>query len=200
MYEQSSGWKAYYCEPDPKKRRKMLDELFETEPDDGANMYRLRLWEARYLDPKHPGAEVDRFLFQFVNMIQLYRTARLYRKSAIRQITRAFQEMLFSEAAACGAAGEGALYWELRNAAARYLKTCEASGYNRAVFGMVPSSDFGRRNRVCQEIWEMTRGLAARTGMEQEMQLWNRAVLDAYSQFDYSAQGRLAAYESGKKK
>lgn len=196
MYELSPGWEVYYREDDPKRRRGMLDEMFTAEADDGANMFRLRLWEARHLDAKQPKAEVDRFLFQFVNLIQVYRTARMFRRNAARQVEQAMREMLLPEAEAYGVAGECAVYWELRNAAVRYLKICESPAYNRALFGMVASKDSAKRIRVCQEIWEMTRGLADRTGMEQQMQIWNRAVLDAYFQYDAGAQERMAEFEA----
>jgi len=194
MYEQSARWNTYYGDPDPKWRRRKLDELCMTEPDDGANAYRLRLWEARHLDAKNPGGEVDRFLFQCVNLIQVYRTARMFKKSAAKQAVKAMADMLCSEAAQYGEAGERALYWELRNAAMRYFKTCEGSGYNRGLFGMIASGDGSRRDRICREVWEMSIGLARRTGLEDEMRVWNRAVVDAYSQFEGNAQALLEAY------
>lgn len=197
MYEQSARWNEYYRELNPSYRRQMLDKLCMTEPDDGANLFRLQLWEQRHRDDGRDG-EVDRFLFQCVNLVQAYRTARWFRRSAARQTRKVLQGMLFEEAFLLGEAGERALYWELRNVAARYLKTCEGSGYNRAMFGMVASGDASRSERICREIWEMTRGLAARTGLENEMRIWNQAILDAYSMFDGNAEARMAELDRGR--
>ena len=44
--------------------------------------------------------------------------------------------------------GKKALYRELLNAAARYFKTCEASGYNRALFGLIQFGSEGRLDRI----------------------------------------------------
>ena len=193
MFEQGPCWDAFYRELDPGKRRRMLEELIQAEPDDGANRYRQMLLEARH-GAKKAGAEVDRFLFQFVNLVQLYRSSKLFRGSARRETEKMMRELLWTEAAQYGEAGERALYWELRNAAMRYFKTCEGSLYNRALFGMVPSSDAGRKERVSKEVWQMTDGICGRTGLDAEMMLWKRAVLDAYCQFDSDGPGRLAKH------
>lgn len=186
MYEQPAKWNECYSELDPKKRREMLETLCMTEPDDGANEYRLRLYKVRHIDEKS-GREVDRFLFQCVNFIYLYNSSRLFRRSAEKEIRRTFKELLFEEASIYGEAGERALYWEIRNTALRYLSTCNAPGYNRAFFGLVRSNESGRKERICKDIWRMSRGLAQRVGLKDYMRVWNDAVVHAY----------LASYEGG---
>ena len=194
MFEQGACWHEFYRELDPGRRRRMLEELFRAEPDDGANRYRLMLLEARHGGAKKDGAEVDRFLFQFVNLVQVYRSGKLFRKNARRETEKLMRELLWTEAAQYGEAGERALYWELRNAAMRYFKTCEGSLYNRGLFGLVPSGDADRKDRVSREVWQMTEGLCGITGLEAELTLWNRAVADAYCQFDDKGSDRLAKY------
>ena len=198
MYEQNARWNSFYRETDPARRRTMLTELMKTEPDDGANMYRYALLDARHGAKKHEQGEIDRYLFQFVNMVQVYRSARIFRKSAAREILKTMRELKWSDAPLYGEAGERALYWELRNAAARFFKTCESPQFNRSLFGMVASGDAGRQNRVCEEVWQMTRGLSERTGLHDELRIWNAAVTDAYCQFDGGAMERLAAYKPRK--
>jgi len=176
-------------------RRRMLDELSMLEGDDGANMYRLQLWDARHASKTGTPAETDRLLFQFVNLIQVYRSARLFKRGAAKEVKKVFSEMHFSEAGYYGPAGEKALYWEIRNAAMRYFKTCEGSAYNRSLFGLIGSGEVGKRDRVCEDVWQMTRGLALRTGLDEEIRVWNQAVTDAYSQFEGNARAMLEAYE-----
>lgn len=195
MYEQSARWNAFYAEPNPVRRREMMDELFRTEPDDGANRYRRLLFNVRHGDGKNNRGELDKFLFQFVNMVQIYKSSKFFRRSAKREVQKLMHEFLWKDASMYGEAGERALYWELRNAALRYLKTCEGSGYNRALFGMMASGEEGRKERVCREIWQMTTGLSARTELGEELRIWNRAVTDAYIASDSSAYERLAAYK-----
>ena len=194
MYEQSAGWNAYYRDDDPVYRRRQLDERCMLEPDDGANRFRLWLYEARYVDPAQPGRSVDRFLFQCVNFVQLYNSARIFRRGAAKEVRASLAMMGFEEAGKYGEAGERALYWELRNAVSRYFKTCESSGYRRGVFGLVGAGE-GRLEHVCRDAWPMSLGLSRRAGLTGEMALWNRAVRDSHSLLDAGAAGRFDALE-----
>jgi len=196
MYEQNAQWNEYYRELSPERRRRMLGEM--SAQDDGANAFRLRLWEARH--GGSGGAEVDRFLFQFVSLPQTYYSASVFKKSAAREVEKAMRSLLTEEAVRQGESGERALYWEIRNAAARYFKTCESAGYNRGLFGMPASGDAGRKNRVCRDVWQMTLGLEARTGMKEALRIWNRAVLDEHARFDPDGPALLETYKSKKKK
>ncbi|MBQ8074602.1 MAG: hypothetical protein IJ237_01325 [Oscillospiraceae bacterium] len=195
MYEQSAKWNLYYQELNPGERKRLYEELKASEPDDGANAFRERIFAARHTDPARPGHEVDTFLFQCVSLIQTYHIANFFRRNAIGEVEKAFQIMLYDEASQYGEAGEKALYWELRNAAARYFKTCETSGYNRSLFGLIQSGSEGRLDRMCRDAWQITRGLAQRTGSEERMRIWNQAVLDAYLQADANGAERLKKYE-----
>ena len=179
MYEQSARWHQYYQEPDPVRRRRLLDELCMTEPDDGANEYRLQLYQARHGQQLKSGGVADRFLFHCVSFIQLYQSSRFFRRNARKEADAAMKEMLADQAAAYGEAGERALYWEMRNAAARYLKTCEGSSYNRQLFGLMASKDDGRQNRACQDMWKMGPGLAGRIDRGEAMRVWSQAMRDA---------------------
>ena len=194
MYEQSARWNEYYRELEPGRRREMLDGLCASEPDDGANDYRRQLFRARHVDAKQPGREVDRFLFTCLNFVQIWSSAKLFKKHARREVLEALGEMCADEAAQYGEAGERAFYWEIRNAAARYLKTCESAGYNRALFGMIASGDESRADRVCRDVWRMTEGLSQRVALKDELRLFNIAVRDAYYMSDPGAQRRFEAY------
>lgn len=198
MYEQSAKWNRYYQELEPKERKRLYEELKSSEPDDGANAFREQIFAARHTDPKLPGHEVDYFLFQCVSLIQTYHIANFFRRRAAEEVEKAFQLMCYDEASQYGEAGEKALYWELRNAASRYFKTCESSGYNRALFGLIHANKEGRLDRMCRDAWQITHGLARRIGQEDRMWIWNRAVLDAYLQADVGGAERLKKYEEKK--
>ena len=194
MYEQSARWNEYYRELEPKRRREQLEQLCAAEPDDGANAYRRMLFEARYVDPKQPGREVDRFLFNCLSFAQLWASARMFKKHARRETLQALQDMLADRAPAYGEAGERAFYWEIRNAAARYLMTCRDSGYNRSLFGMIASGDESRADRICRDVWRMSDGLAERLGLGDALRVWNRAVKDAYYMSDPGAERKYKQY------
>ena len=174
-------------ELEPERRRALLEELTLTEPDDGANAYRLKLFSIRHVDEKDPGKYVDRLLFQCVNFIQLYKSARFFKKSAGKEVAGVCSSFLFDEASRIGEAGERALYWELRNAASRYFKTCQSDSYGRSLFGFMRASDLGRSDRMCKDAWEMSEGLAGRVGEEKRLAIWNEAVRDSYFMTDTSA-------------
>ena len=198
MFEQSTGWNEYYRELEPRRRRAMLEALCANEADDGANEYRRALFEARHTDRKNPEREVDRVLFMCVNFMQICQSSRLFRGGAVREVRRALREQRFDQAARYGEAGEQALYWEIRNAAARYLFTCESPSYNRGLFGMAPSRDSDRQARITQDIWQMSEGITQRTGLAEELRLWNQAVLDAYCATGEDARTRFEAYSRKK--
>ena len=195
MFELPSGWKEYYSEREPKRRRGMFESLAASLPDDGANAFRAAIFRARHVDEKRQGHEVDRMLFMCVSFMQLYHTARFFRNGARREVLRSMEELRFGEAEGLGEAGMSALYWEIRNAAARYLSTCESAGYNRAMFGLMPSREGGRADRICRDIWQMTDGLARRARMESEMSVWNSAVKDAYFALGGQERERFEAYD-----
>lgn len=194
MYEQSARWNEFYRELEPDRRMAMLERLCADEPDDGANDYRRLLLRARYVDEKQPGRTVDRFLFACLSFTQLWSSARMFKKHARRETLAALDEMLSDRAARYGGAGERALYWELRNAAARYLSTCRDSGYNRTLFGLVASGEDSRADRICRDIWRMTEGLAERLDLHEALRVWNCAVRDAYFASDPGAERRYRAY------
>lgn len=133
-------------------------------------------------------------LFMCVSFLQLYKSSRLFRKGAEKEIRNTFRELAIDRADAYGDAGREACRLEMRNAAARYFKTCEHPGFNRRFFGLTASGDEGKRNRMCRDAWQMSEGLAERTGLQQEMAGWNRAVLEAYSAAEPDGQNRLREY------
>ena len=196
MFEQSAKWDEYYRELVPARRRAMLETLCASEPDDGANAYRRMLLDARHMDLKNPGHEVDRMLFMCVSFMQLCQSARVFKRSAICEVRRSMQDLNFDQAGAYGEAGTRALYWEIRNAAARYLSTCSAPGYNRGFFGLTPSREAGRQERIARDIWQMSTGLSRRTGLGEELALWNQAVLDAYCMTGESVRTQFETYDA----
>ena len=172
----------------------MLEICCGTEPDDGADAYRRLLFEKRHTDPRDPSREVDRMLFMCVNFIQLCKSARLFRKGSRKEVLESMRELGADRAADYGEAGREALYSEFRNAAVRYFKTCESASYNRRLFGLAASGDENRKERMCRDAWQMSEGLAVRTGLQAEMEVWNRAVLDAFAATGGSAREAFRAY------
>ncbi len=159
----------------------MFEACCAEEPDDGANEYRRLLFQKRHTDPRDPAHEVDYMLFMCVNFIQLCKSARVFKNGARKEVLTSMRDLGFGQTEEYGEAGREALYQEIRNAAARYFKTCESSGYNRRLFGLMSSGEDNRKDRMCRDAWQMSEGLAGRTGLQHEMKEWNRGVLDAFA-------------------
>ena len=189
----STDWAAFYRELDPGKRKELLAACSGDASEDGTERFRKQLFQARHTDPKRPEHEVDLMLFMCVNFIQLYKSARLFRKGARRDVLASFSQLQCDQAAAFGDAGQEALYLEFRNAAARYFKTCESPGYNRRFFGLAASGEENRRERMCRDAWQMSEGLARRVGLNEEMTQWNRAVSDALAATGEDAEASFRA-------
>ncbi|MCR5304104.1 MAG: hypothetical protein K6E33_06025 [Lachnospiraceae bacterium] len=195
MYEQSAGWNEYYRELEPKRRKELFEKLISEDEDDGANEFRKRLFETRYTDPKNPGQEVDRFLWQCVNFIFLFKTMRIFVKSTKKEVLKAAKELCIEDAAPFGDAGTKALYWEFRNTLKRYFMTCESSSYRRKMFGLMSASDEEKTWQKCLDAWQMSRGVSLKFGVSEELALWNEAVRDEYSCQDPEALARYESYD-----
>ena len=178
--EESALINKYYLETQPERRRELLDKILSNGRDDSVKAYMAALFESRHVDPKDPGRLVDRFLFQCVNFIQIARAHSFFKKSNLREVRKIMASMRMGEAKELGEAGEITLYRELSNTTLRYLESCGSSAYSRTLFRMMSSGDEARAHRVAKDIYEMTDGLSGKYGLEEELDIWNRAVRDTY--------------------
>lgn len=199
MYEQSARWNEYYRETDRKRRLKMRNQLFMLEPDDGANEYRKKLYECRYINPRDPEAEQDLYLWHCVNFSELGGSARLFKGRARKEILEALKQMGFSEMPEYGPEGEKALYWEIRNGVKRYFETCKDTGYRRQLFGLLSTTEEDRLRQMCKDAWNMSVGIAVHYGLEEELKLWKQAVQDQYFATDVEAAERFRKYDEEQK-
>ena len=203
MYEQSARWNEYYRETDRKKRLSLRNELFMLEADDGANEYRKKLYERRYINPKDSSQEQDLYLWNCVNFIEISRSGKLFKRHTRKEILKALKQMGFDEMPEYGPAGEKALYWEIRNGAKRYFQTCSDKSYRRQVFGLLSTTDEDRGRQMCRDAWDMSAGLAEAFQLQEELRIWSQAVKDQYSAVDGEAASRFQEYhetQMGKKK
>ena len=197
MYEISPAWMEFYRETEPENREAMLSRLLAEESDDGSNHYRKQLFAHRYLNGDDPKPSVDRYLWQCVNFVQLYDTSRLFKKGARREVGQFLSEDGYKEAMEGGPQGEKALYWEIRNAARRFFKTCRGNEYRRALFGLLSPGSEDQKTQMTTDTWKMTEGIGERLGIEDELSLWTKAVMDEYRITDPSAESRMNELLSG---
>ena len=191
MYEITPAWNEYYRELEPEKRAQILERLLIEEPDDGSNSFRKRLFSLRYLNGDDPKPSVDRYLWQCVNFVQLYDTSRIFRKNGRKETQRFLFENGYYEVSSAGPEGEKALYWEIRNAAKRYFKTCSGTEYRRALFGLLSPGSGDQKRQMCLDTWKMTEGIAQRLELSDTLVLWTSAVMDEYRLTDPQAEDRM---------
>ena len=193
IYEMNPAWQVYYMETEPLRRAELLQRLLKEEPDDGGNIRRWRLFSLRHFEngshlpdinelPEKgvPEPSVDRYLWQFVNLTQVYHTSRFFKKGGEQEIRQFFRDCGFDEAVSSGPVGEEVLYREIRNAAKRYFKTCQGSEYRRTLFGLLSPSSADQQNQTCKDVWKMTFGIEKRFGLSGTIRVWIKAVQDEY--------------------
>lgn len=204
MYEISPAWNEYYRELEPERREQILNRLLQEEPDDGSNSFRKRLFALRHLSGDDPKPSMDRYLWQCVNFAQLYDTSRVFRRNGRKEAQRFLSENGYLEAVAGGPEGEKALYWEIRNAAKRFFKTCSGTEYRRTLFGLLGPGSADQKRQMCIDTWKMTEGIGERLELSDTLSVWMKAVRDEYRLADPAAEERwqevASTYSRGKKK
>lgn len=179
MY-QNPEWREYDMELEPSVRKAILERMLAQYPSQEEGEIRALLFRLRHEDPARPGKEVDRMLWQCVNFSEMYGLFYLSGKKAADEILSSLRSLGLEEAVGAGAVGEAAFYQEARNGVRRYLKTCEHAGYHRKIFGLISSGKENRSRQIASDIWRMSEGVAGRFGLEEELRLWIRAVIDEY--------------------
>ena len=191
MEKISPVWNEYYREPEPDRRRRIFEKLAAEYPDPELDGCRQRVFTLRHAGGTGKDLETDRYLWQCVNFIQLYDTSRLFKRGARKEVESFLREGGYDEMLRLDSAGETALYWEIRNAAGRYFKTCAGPEYRKVLFGLISTGDADRKKQIARDAWKMTRGLTQRLGLGGRLDVWNRAVLDEYDLTDPSAHERM---------
>ena len=191
MYQMSPVWQEYYIQLEPDRRKELLHRLLKEEADDGANAVRQKLFSLRYMEEGKTEPSVDRWLWACVNFVQVFSTSRFLKRGGRKEVEQFLDSSGYREALGAGERGETALYWEIRNAAKRYFKTCMGSEYRRSLFGLLSPNASDQKRQMCLEVWRMTEGLEKRLGMQEELKLWTKAVQDEYRTTDPSAPARL---------
>lgn len=187
----TGAWDTYYEETDPERRRAILSEAGASEAENNLNDLRERLWNLRYRDPGSPGRRVDLLLWQFVNLLCIYRTSGpgFLRKSGEKEIRGAMRGMGFEEAAALGDEGGEELYREFRNAARRYFSACEGDkAYRKKYFGIVTMNGGEYGEKLARDAWRLSEGVEGRFHLEKELGVLSRAVKDEFFAFAPDAQ------------
>ncbi len=172
---------SYYEEIDPAKRRNILDEYIAAAGgSDPAASYRKALYEYRYVDPADPQKKLDRVMLAFLDFLYLYRSSRVLPGRYVKEVQATIKALELDEKVHADPLFAEAFGMEIRNAARRYFETCKTDGYHRKFFGITASKPEEKEKQRCIDVWRMSYGLAERLGLEEEMDLFCRALSEAY--------------------
>ena len=178
MYELQEHLQEYFYELDPKKRLEILDSLQE---DESTN-YLHALYHNRYSDHDNKGRKnVDWWLWQCICLHQLYNKGGFFRRFREREVNAIITELCMNDNEQSHMA---MLYYEYRNVCKRYLSTCKSSEYASSFMGFRKASDEQKVIRACEDIWQMSKGIACTAGVEDKMRLWIEAFHDELMNYD----------------
>lgn len=180
MYEVNECWSEYYSELDPDRRRELYQTIIQEQEDDGANAFRKKLMDLRHTDPKKSARKVDNFVWNMVILPGYLRPMYYFRAVGEREMQNVIRELGLENAAEWDDTKRAAAYWEYRNAAQRYLSTCSGPNYAKKLFGTMQSSDEEKLTKTARDFYHMTVTVPAKYEKEKELELFIRALQDAF--------------------
>ena len=178
MYEISADLTEYFREIDPKKRLVILDALPESE----AVNFAREVYNDRYSDHEGKGRKnIDWWLWRCICLQILYGRGNFLRWFRDKEITTIISELRMNDT---DESHRAILYSEYRNTARRYLSTCKSGDYASSFMGFRKASDEEKIIKACADIWQMSGGVAKKTGNESAMSLWAEAFRDEVYEYD----------------
>ena len=175
MYELDETLRPYYAELDPKKRLELLDAM----PEDDTVIFLREVYNNRYSDHDKKGRKnVDWWLWRCICLQQLYNRGGFFRRFREREINTIIDELMMNDD------HESLLYHEYRNVAGRYLSTCRSGNYASRFMGFRQASDDEKVLKACEDIWQMSGGIAKTSGVGEKMRLWCKAFHDELADYD----------------
>lgn len=169
MYEIDARFSEYFSELDPAGRLEILNAM----QDDEDSQYLHRLYSERYRDNK------DVWLWRAICLEMLYGQWRLFKSSRNKEVRGILKELH-----ADNDSHHEFIYHEYRNVAGRYLSTCKSSGYASSLMGLKQATDDEKVIKACQDIWQMSEGIARQENLRDNMQLWIKALYDELINYD----------------
>ena len=197
MYQIGECWKEFYRELDPDRRRELYKTAVQESEDDGANALRKELMELRYTDPRDSSRKVDKFLWNMVILPGCMRPMYFIKAIGEREIKGIIRDLGLEDAQGWDEPKRAAAYWEYRNTAARYLTTCEGPSYAKKLFGTMHSTVEEKLAKTAKDFYSMAVLVPAKYGAEKEMELFIRALKDAFLAYSPDAPGLWRAMETG---
>ena len=188
MYDIQENLTGYYAEIDPKKRLDILNEI----PEDEHTEFLHALYHNRFSDHENRGRKnVDWWLWRCICLHQLYNRGSFFRRFRDREVNSIIIELCMSDDSHMAM-----LYHEYRNVCRRYLSTCKSGNYASSFLGFKKADDDEKILRACEDIWQMSKGIALSSGTEEKMRLWIEAFHDELMTYDEICREEYARIDS----
>ena len=176
MYDIQENLTGYYAEIEPKKRLEILNAI----PEDEHTDFLHSLYNNRYSDHENKGRQnVDWWLWRCICFQQLYNKGSFFRRFRDREVNSIISELFMNDDSHMAM-----LYHEYRNVCRRYLSTCNSGNYASSFMGFKRASDDEKVLRACEDVWQMSKGVALSAGVEEKMHLWIEAFHDEIEDYD----------------
>ena len=178
MYEISGELTEYFREIDPKKRLVILDRL----PESGAADFAREVYNDRYSDHEGKGRDnIDWWLWRCICLQILYGRGNFLRHFRDKEIAAIIGELRLKDD---DESHRACLYHEYRNVCRRYLSTCRSGNYAARFMGFRQASDEEKVLKACEDVWQMSEGVARKTGNVPAMKSWIEAFRDELYGYD----------------
>ena len=186
MYEIKPSWHQYYMETELERRQQIWLSLAQRYPGEPVIGHMKRFFNLRHEKTGENGKLIDGFLWEVMNLPIVYDGRLLFVKGRQKQVRESLRKMGYYDDVEDEAV-KTALYWEIRNTVRRYIECCQNPNYRKKMFGVVALDDDERKTQILKDCWKMSAGVAARAEMEEEMELFIKAVKDEYFTSDERA-------------
>lgn len=174
MYEINDVLKPYYEEIEPEKRLEILNSV----PENIESEFLREIYNIRY--EKQGQKNIDRWLWHCMCLQMLYGKSSFFRSLRMKEITKILDALRMNDT---DEEHKNFLYHEYKNAAKRYLSTCKAANYASRIMGFRQASDDEKVFKACQDIWQMSKGIALKEGIYDKMKIWCDAFRDELMNF-----------------
>lgn len=185
----------YFAELDPEKRQHMLDAIADSDIDSGITDFCRKMYQRRHTDPKDPKHLVDNWLWKIVYLPGLYSKRGLLTRIVRKEAAATVSELMLQDPDSYSETEKSLLYLEFRNAARRYLSTCNSDSYGNRLFGMKRSTAEDRKYKAAEDIWRASGGLASASGEEKKLGIWCAALRDELYQYDSACKDYYEKFE-----
>lgn len=178
----------YYKEPDPMKRKSLLEQSIAAGEEPEENAVRKELWEVRYHDASELGADTraDGYLGLWMSMEFNRGSAGKFfgNKAAVKELKKRLDRLKFREFQQKSELHRELLYKECCHMVRIYVELCKTDkSYNTVLCGIMPLGSDNAVKKMKKDIYETAVLLPEALKMEEDLGIITRAAREVYEEF-----------------